>query len=218
MKRALTLLVTLACVAMTGEPASAYLKLGTRVGAGTVNLRWQDFPVRYFITNAAGGGVSAAQLRDAVDRAFDSWTSIETASISAEFAGFTQARPNDDDGLTVIGFLNQPDQDRTLGATSFLVDTLSGEIVEAEIYLNSFFSWSVASSAIATSLTLEPSARRSRCASCSTDRSGSARSISATSGLSDSARCRPVSPRSADRPVWPSAPTARTSDSRESSR
>ena len=146
MKRLLTLLLTLACVAITSEPAGAYLKLGTRVGASTVNLHWEDLPVRYFITNAAGGGVSATQLRDAVDRAFNSWTSLETTTISAEFAGFTQARPNDDDGLTVIGFSNQPEQDRTLGATSFLVDTVSGEIVEAEIFLNSFFSWSVASS------------------------------------------------------------------------
>ena len=145
MKRLVTLLLTLACVAVTTEPAGAYLKLGTRVGNGMVNLSWEELPVRYFITNTAGGGVSATQLRDAVDRAFDSWTSLETASISADFAGFTQARPNDDDGLTVIGFANQPEQDRTLGATSFLVDTESGEIVEAEIFLNSSFSWSVAS-------------------------------------------------------------------------
>jgi len=155
MKRLLTLLATLACVAITTEPASAYLKLGTRVGSGTVNLRWEDFPVRYFITNTAGGGVSATQLRQAVDRAFANWTAVETASISAEFAGFTQARPNDDDGLTVIGFVNLPDQDRTLGATSFLVDTVSGEIVEAEIYLNSFFSWSVASAGEANRFDVE---------------------------------------------------------------
>ena len=145
MKRLLTLLLTLACVAVTSEPAGAYLKLGTFVGNGMVNLQWEDLPVRYFITNSAGGGVSATQLRDAVDRAFDNWTSLETASLSADFAGFTQARPNDDDGLTVIGFVNEPDQDRTLGATSFLVDTVSGEIVEAEIFLNSAFPWSVAS-------------------------------------------------------------------------
>ena len=145
MKRLLALVVTLLCVAVSTEPASAYLKLGTRVGPGTVNLRWNDMPVRYFISNASGGGVSSTQLRDAVDRAFDTWSSVETASLSAELAGFTQAQPNDDDGLTVIGFVNQSDQDRTLGATSFLVDTASGEIVEAEIYLNSSFSWSVAS-------------------------------------------------------------------------
>ena len=144
MKRLLTLFVTLACVAITSEPATAYLKLGTGSGNGTVNLRWDDLPVRYFISNASGGGVTSTQLRDAVDRAFDSWSAVDTASVSAEFAGFTQAQPNDDDGLTVIGFVNQPAQDRTLGATSFLVDTASGEIMEAEIFLNSFFAWSVA--------------------------------------------------------------------------
>jgi hypothetical protein len=121
------------------------LKLGTQSGTTTVNLRWEQFPVRYFITDAAGGGVSATQLRDAVGNAFDTWNAVETADTESEFAGFTNARPNDDDGMTVIGFLNRPDEDRTLGVTSFLVDTVTGEIVEAEIYFNSFFDWSVAS-------------------------------------------------------------------------
>lgn len=145
MRRLLTLLVTLTCVAASSEPAGAYLKLGIRVDTRTVTLRWEEFPVRYFVTDAGGGGVLAPQLRDAVNRAFTAWTSLDTASVEAEFVGMTAARPNDNDGMTVIGFLNRPDQNRTLGATSFLVDTLSGEILEAEIYLNSFFSWSVAS-------------------------------------------------------------------------
>jgi hypothetical protein len=142
MRRTFPSLVLL--VALLVAPASAYLKLGTRVDNRTVTLRWEEFPVRYFVTNAPGGGVTAAQLSDTVARAFASWGSVETADISVEFAGFTNARPNDDDGLTVIGFENRPDQDRTLGATSFLVDTLTGEIVEAEIFLNSSFDWSVA--------------------------------------------------------------------------
>lgn len=145
MKRLLTLLVTLTCVAASSGPASAYLKLGTRIDTRTVTLRWEEFPIRYFVSDAGGGGVSAAQLRAAVTRAFNTWTSVDTARVETEFAGVTSARPNDDDGMTVIGFLNLPNQDRTLGATSFLIDTLSGEIVEAEIYLNSAFPWSVAS-------------------------------------------------------------------------
>jgi hypothetical protein len=144
MKRFLSLIVALLCVAVSTEPASAYLKLGTRIDTRTVTLRWERFPVRYFVTDAAGGGVSSTQMRDAVNRAFGSWLSVDTASVQAEFAGMTAARPNDDDGMTVIGFVNRPEQDRTLGATSFLIDTLSGEILEAEIFLNSAFDWSVA--------------------------------------------------------------------------
>lgn len=144
MKRAAVLWLTLLTVALSTAPASAYLKLGTRVGSRTVTLRWEDFPIRYFVTNAAGGGVSATQLRDAVVTAFSTWNAVDTAETSSELVGFTSAQPNDDDGMTVIGFVNRPDQDRTLGATSFLIDTSSGEIVEAEIYLNSAFLWSVA--------------------------------------------------------------------------
>ncbi|HJR59789.1 MAG TPA: matrixin family metalloprotease [Vicinamibacterales bacterium] len=146
MKRPCLLFLTLLCVTISNGPASAYLKLGTRVDGRTVTLRWEEFPVRYFVTNAAGGGVSATDFRDAVVRAFATWDAVGTAETSSELVGFTAARPNDDDGLTVIGFVNRPDQDRTLGATSFLVDTVSGEIVEAEIFLNSVFPWSVAPS------------------------------------------------------------------------
>jgi hypothetical protein len=143
MKR-LTLILTLAGVALSSSSTSAYLKLGTQSGDRTVTLRWEEFPVRYFITNASGGGVNATQLRDAVERAFATWNAVETADTESEFVGFTNALPEDDDGMTVIGFLNRPEDDRTLGATSFLVDTVSGEIIEAEIFLNSFFTWSVA--------------------------------------------------------------------------
>lgn len=143
MRRAL-LLATLALVSLSATPTEAYLKLGTTQSGRTVTLKWNEFPIRYFVTNAAGGGVSAEGLRDALGRAFATWESVETADVTASFSGFTNARPNDDDGLTVIGFVNRPDQDRTLGATSFLVDVQTGEIVESEIYFNSFFNWSVA--------------------------------------------------------------------------
>ena len=154
MRRAL-LLATLVLVAGTTTPTDAYLKLGTSQGGRTVTLNWDDLPVRYFVTNAAGGGVSAEGLRDALGRAFATWESVETAEITASFGGFTNARPNDDDGLTVIGFANRPDQDRTLGATSFIVDTQTGEILEAEIYFNSFFNWSVAPNGESTRFDLE---------------------------------------------------------------
>jgi hypothetical protein len=148
-------IVLLAILVAAVEPAAAYLKLGTRAGDRTVTLSWREMPVRYFITNEAGGGVSATALRDAVARAFTSWQAVETAETSSEFVGFTAARPNEDDGLTVIGFENRPDQDRTLGATSFLVDTLTGEIVEAEIFFNAAFDWSVASAGQTSRFDLE---------------------------------------------------------------
>jgi hypothetical protein len=44
----------------------------------------------------------------------------------------------------VLGFQDHPDMDRVLGATGFLIDTLTGEIVESDIFFNSTFPWSTA--------------------------------------------------------------------------
>ena len=40
--------------------------------------------------------------------------------------GFTSAIPFDDDDLSVFGFESEPDMDRVLGATTFIVDVISG--------------------------------------------------------------------------------------------
>jgi hypothetical protein len=130
---------------LSAARAEGYLKLGTRVGTRLVSLRWTNFPIRYFISNRDVPGVSAPQLRDAVGRAFASWEAIENTSMSSQFVGFTQASPLDEDSINVIGFVNRPDLDRVLGSTSFIIDTTSGEIVESDIFFNSAFVWSVAS-------------------------------------------------------------------------
>ena len=43
---------------------------------------------------------------------------------------------------SVLGFQNDPGMDRVLGATAFLIDTLTGSIVESDIFFNSLFLWS----------------------------------------------------------------------------
>jgi hypothetical protein len=89
-------------------------------------------------------GVTSLQLQQTVTRAFATWDAVPSAKISSEFAGFTSASPSGGDGITVIGFQNRPELDRTLGATSFMIDTVTGEIVESDIFFNSGFPWSVA--------------------------------------------------------------------------
>jgi hypothetical protein len=125
-------------------PLGAYLKLGTRIGSRTESLRWRQFPVRYFITNAGSGGVTPQQLQTAVGRAFSTWQAVETAQTSSEFVGFVQAPPFIADGANVIGFLSRPNQDRTLAATTFTVDITDGRIVESDIFFNTIFTWSTA--------------------------------------------------------------------------
>jgi hypothetical protein len=141
--RALLSLVAL-IVAVAVVPTAGYLKLGTRVQGRTASLKWEDFPIRYFATNRGVAGVTAQQFQSTITRAFQTWDAVETAEISSEFAGFTAANPTAGDGATVLGFVNRPDLDRVLGATNFIIDVTSGEIVESDIFFNTTFPWSVA--------------------------------------------------------------------------
>ena len=137
-------LLVFALVGAGEIPATAYLKLGASLGGRIVSLQWGQLPIRYFVTNRGVPGVSAAQLRTAVDRAAQSWQDVPTSAVSFVSVGFTSAEPFDEDGIVTIGFQNHPELDRVLGTTGFIVDVLTGNIIEADIFLNGSFQWSVA--------------------------------------------------------------------------
>jgi hypothetical protein len=78
------------------------------------------------------------------------WASPSNVQLSSQFLGFTNLDPDVDDGFTVIGFRSRPDLDRTLGATSFEIDAVTGQFIAADIFLNSFFEWSAAANGDST--------------------------------------------------------------------
>ena len=142
MKRgALPPLVALALLVAT-VPSLGYLKLGTRIGSTTANLRWTDQPVRYYITDRGTTGVTSQQFQNAITASFAVWDAVEDADLSVNLAGLTQANPTTGDSMTVLGYQNRPDLDRVLGATNFIIDTTTGEILESDIFFNSSFPWS----------------------------------------------------------------------------
>lgn len=143
MKRCVVALLVFALVLAMPSPARAYLKFGLQVGATTLEIKWNG-PVRYFVTEREIAGVSAAQFREAVTRAFASWQGVAHASLRTEFLGSTVASPGDRDGRTTLGFLDRPDLERVLGATSLTLNATTGEIVEAEVFFNARFDWSTA--------------------------------------------------------------------------
>ncbi|HUE86344.1 MAG TPA: matrixin family metalloprotease [Vicinamibacterales bacterium] len=146
----------LACVMAIGTPAPAlgYLKFGLRISSGVVDVRWHQ-PVRYFVTERSIPGVSAAEFRDVATRAFATWQAAPLASIQSEFQGFTTALPGLQDGRVTLGFLDRLDLDRVLGATSFLLDASTGAILEADVFINTRFNWSVAPAGEAGRIDLE---------------------------------------------------------------
>jgi len=127
----------------SASPVHGYLKFGVRVGANLIDVRWNR-PVQYFVTDRPGPGVTALELRDAIARAFATWQGVTTARLQSQFQGLTTVPPGLQDGRTTFGFLDRPDLERVLGATSFLLDAASGEVIEADVFFNTRFDWSTA--------------------------------------------------------------------------
>jgi hypothetical protein len=143
-RRTITAALAVLLVLLAGTPAGAYLKIGTRVGAGNLPINWTSRPVRYFVGDRGVPGVTPDQFRDAAARAFATWADVPTSSIAFQFGGFTAAEPLEEDDVSTLGFLSRPELDRVLASTNFLIDTRNGTILEADIFFNSSFAWSVA--------------------------------------------------------------------------
>ena len=99
--------------------------------------------------------MSVGDFQAAVGRAFDTWQSVPTASISYQFGGLTAALPGQDDGSSTLGFANRPELDRVLASTSFVIDNATGALLESDIFFNSSFPWSVAAAGEANRFDLQ---------------------------------------------------------------
>ena len=143
MTRRLAWMAVVVLVVSVPVAVGAYLKFGAVVGSRVLTVRWTSLPIRYFVTNRDVAGVTAPQLEAAVQRAFARWTSVPGVALSSEFAGFTAEDPFVEEGASTFGFRLRADLDRTLGATRFTLRSGSADIIEADIFLNSNFPWSV---------------------------------------------------------------------------
>jgi hypothetical protein len=146
LRRVAVVLVLAAVAFLSAQPSQAYLKFGITVGTQPVVLKWARTPVRYFVSDRGVNGVTSSQFEAAVTRAFSTWEAVPTATVSYAFGGFTSAAPGEDDGLSTLGFMDEPTLDRVLASTSFLIDAGTGELLEADIFFNSSFAWSVSAS------------------------------------------------------------------------
>jgi hypothetical protein len=135
-------------VGVCAAPALAYLKLGVQINGRDVALQWQTLPVRYFVSDVAPAGVSVTQVDQAIERAFRAWEELSTSAIAFRRVGITPAPPRDDDGMNVIGFESHPELERVLGSTSLTIDSVTGELLEADIFLNSAFLWTTAENGV----------------------------------------------------------------------
>jgi hypothetical protein len=155
MRRPLAAIVAVALVFVQAQPAHAYLKFGVTIGGQQITLKWAQTPVRYSVSNQGTTDVPVADFQAAIDRAFATWQAVPTASISYQFAGVTAALAGRYVGLTSLGFQKRPELDRVLASTSFLVDRVSGALLESDIFFNTAFQWSAAPAGVTGRFDLE---------------------------------------------------------------
>ena len=137
--------ITTALILTLGSSSPlAYLKLGATLNGQVVDATWHQQPIDYFISDRGGTGVSAADLRGAVERAAATWSGGSLGMVHLSYQGMTSAPAEGTDGRNTIGFLDRPDLDRVLAATSFMIDATTGSIYEADIFFNTSFVFSVA--------------------------------------------------------------------------
>ncbi len=139
-------LVVVLCVAPLATPAHAYLKFGVEVGGRVVPVRWAPGPIRYFVTEREFSGITPQAFSDAIGRATATWSRTTVLPVSFSAQGLTRSQPLETDGRSTFGFLDRPDEERILGATTFLLDATTGQILESDIYFNTRFRWSTAAS------------------------------------------------------------------------
>ncbi len=142
--RAAVFAVACAAVVMSPVQGGAYQQYGVQVGSRTIPLKWNRLPVHYYVGNVSVPNVTASQLQAAVAASFVTWQNVPTAGLSSLFSGMTGARADAlGDGLSVLGFVADPSEPDVLGSTSWMIDDVTGEIVESDIFFNSVIPWSV---------------------------------------------------------------------------
>lgn len=147
--------VVVAALVLADAPLQAYLKFGVEVGGRTVAVRWAPGAIRYFVTEREFGGISPQAFSEAIGRATATWGQVPGLPVSFSAQGLTRSQPLEVDGRSTIGFLDRPDQERVLGATTFLLDATTGALLESDIYFNTRFRWSTAAGGEAGAVDLE---------------------------------------------------------------
>ena len=202
--------LTVAALLVPAVPAEAYREIGTRLGTETVTLAWKALPIRYMVSDREVPGVTVDQFRGAVGRAVSTWQAVDTSAVAFAFEGVSGARPLDEDGVNVLGFLDRPELNRVLASTSFMVDTRTGGILESDVFFNSAYAWSVAPDGEAGRFNLEaivPPAESATCSGSVTPRSArpSCRAEAAAASSPPKRSCSPL-------PLAPGSILGRTLD------
>lgn len=110
-----------------------------------IPLAWKHLPIEYAINQGASTQVSLAQIESAMTTAFAQWSDAECiggkTSLDVRFSSPTSARTSKLDRVNVVMFDDgkwpHPNAASTLALTTVTYDPQTGEILDADLEINS---------------------------------------------------------------------------------
>src|SRR3989304_5730284 len=114
-----------------------YPKSASLAAEITGDLKWDTFPVRYYIsTQNLPYGITRDDLKNAVERAFGNWLKYPGHGASAEFLQFIDSVPDvtKDDRKNIIGF-KALSNSKSIAITAPWTDSTTGMLADVDVAL-----------------------------------------------------------------------------------
>jgi hypothetical protein len=132
-------------VALPIAPAVAQVFVLTRTSSGTP-LRWRADPVPFVISSGGSVTLPASERARALDvravrRAFQTWEAVALSKLRFTYRGLVapESVPDSQDGVNSVSFFAAaipPELIDTVAVTSVVYSDRSGQILDADIYVN----------------------------------------------------------------------------------
>ncbi len=141
MKKFQTTFLSLFLTLIFGVSISLAYKLEVTENEAIFHWPANAFPVKYKITN--NPPLDADAFIPAVQRSFNTWQAVGNATITFQYSGTTGAKDPAFDGENNIIMKNRVSGSDIIGQTYIFYNVDSGEILDADIVLNSSFNWDI---------------------------------------------------------------------------
>jgi len=141
MKKLSMVLLSLFLTLIFGVSITSAYRLETTENGAIFHWPANRFPIKYKVTD--NPPIRADAFIPAVQRSYNTWQAVENATITFQYTGTTGVKSPAFDGENNIIMQNRVSGSDIIGQTYIFYNVDSGEILDADIVLNSSFHWGI---------------------------------------------------------------------------